>query len=149
MSCERAREIQLYYDGEVALEQRAAIESHLKECAACGALLAELQGLSQALRIAPMTPMPAGAVDRLQASWRKARDRGVLRIAEWLTGAAAAVLIAALWLHTPQRDQAASAPLWQTVAVMPPVETAEDNAEDLTVLAQWMADDLSSGGLVK
>ena len=85
-------------------------------------------------------------LERLWWHVSAAQDRGVLRIAGWMTAAAAAVLIAVLLVRNTGRTEAAARPaIWQTVAVMPAMDANEDANRDLVVMAQWMADDLSSG----
>jgi hypothetical protein len=86
------------------------------------------------------------AIARLEKSFYAARDRGVLRIASWLTAAAAGVLFGTLLTWSEPANEpiaAAIAPsTWQTVAVMPPPDDADDVPE-LVLAAQWMANDLS------
>jgi hypothetical protein len=68
----------------------------------------------------------------------------VIRIAGWLTGAAAAVLVATLWTRSAARDEVVSRPaVWEIVAVTPPPESADDASIDLALTAQWMAEGLS------
>ena len=147
MACERSNEMQAYYDGELSPSSREALEAHLRQCAECREMLADLRGLSQMLLVAPLAEMRAGATQRLYGAWYKAGDRDVLRVASWLTAAAAAVLLGAI-LSWPgeQPPQMVRAPdVLETVAVMSPNEVHDDNRGDLVILAQWMADDLSVG----
>jgi hypothetical protein len=91
--------------------------------------------------------MSADAMKRLEQAWWSARDRGVLRFAEWLTAAAAAVLIGALLMFGSEDDRGAMAGGHGDaleVAVMPPSTAREDSAGDVVVLAEWMANDLSA-----
>jgi hypothetical protein len=102
--------------------------------------------LSKLVSEAALVEMPAELVERVQRRWSAARDRSVLRLASWMTAAAAAVLIGAVLIrHMSWTDAAARPAIWETVAVTPPVEVPEEVNPDLVVLAQWMADDLSSG----
>src|SRR4051812_18269813 len=97
MTCERAAQVHAYHDGECSPEVRVAIESHLADCEECTALLGDLRRMSQVVARAPLAAMPVGLPDRVERrAWARAGDRTVLRIASWLTAAAAAVLIAAL-----------------------------------------------------
>jgi hypothetical protein len=78
-----------------------------------------------------------------------AQDRGVLRIAGWLTAAAASILVGALLLH-PSYDRTENTSMasaaWQIQASMPPASSelrGEGGAgSDVVVLAQWMNDEL-------
>jgi anti-sigma factor RsiW len=148
MACPSVEQLQAYYDGELPVQQRTVVEAHLAECGECRKFLAELAALSELVESAPMAQMPAGAIGRINQTWSRANDRGVLRIAGWLTTAAAAVLVGAVL--SPRSDRggmemaAATPPLWQTVAAMSPEQQNESSRSDLVVLAQWMADDLST-----
>src|SRR3954464_14031381 len=98
MSGEKPRELRAERDGGLPVEQRVALESHLRECAECAELLRELEGLSAMFVSAPLEPLPAGAMQRIEHAWDAIQDRAVLRISSWLTAAAAAVLVGALFL---------------------------------------------------
>ena len=143
MSCFSAEQLQAFYDGELPAQKRAAIHAHVSQCADCRQVVAELEKLSQLLGNASLSPEPSGMIGRLNDAWDAASDRGVLRIAGWLTAAAAAVLVAAI-LHTPREPELASPAVWQTVAAMSPEQVQDPNRSEI-VLAQWMADDLSTG----
>jgi predicted anti-sigma-YlaC factor YlaD len=146
MSCEQSSHLQRYHDGELPMADRAAVEAHLCACASCRELLADLGRLSSVIAKAAMKRPSAEAVRRMQVSWRAARDRGVIRLAGWLTAAAAALLMAVL-LGKPGTERIESAgqtAMWETVAVAPPAENDEDDGSELLAMAQWMADDLSA-----
>src|SRR5947208_1163142 len=122
MTCEKVAQLHAFYDGELDPSRTRSFEAHLERCAECRRLLDELQDLSSILIRAPRREIPAVAVNRIvHNAWHGARDRGVLRIAGWLTAAAATLLVASL-LTTPRA--AATAPanpgLWEAIAVMPP-----------------------------
>ena len=151
MSCERIEQVHAYYDGELALSQRREVEAHLNDCAECRELLAELRRVSALLTSAPLADLPADAMTRFQQSWfAAAQDRGVMRIAGWLTSAAAAILVAALLIRpAPRSDDgtlaSALSPTLQAVAITPPADTrlADSESADLIDAAQWMANDLT------
>ena len=151
MSCERIEQVHAYYDGELALSQRREVEAHLNECAECRELLAELRRVSELLASAPLAEMPASAMTRFQQSWfAAAQDRGVMRIAGWLTSAAAAILVAALLIRptAPRGGDEGSQILalnapWTAAAITPPADVRENDSGDLVIAAQWMANDLS------
>lgn len=146
MSCHESRQVQRYYDGELAAAERASVEAHVRECADCRELLADLRGLSSVLVMAEMRKPSVEAARRMERSWRYARDRGVIRLAGWLTAAAAAVLMAVLVGGPGGRGSPSASPsaLWETAAITPPAELEEDSSSDLLAMAQWMADGLSS-----
>jgi anti-sigma factor RsiW len=150
MSCDQTNLVHAYHDGELFIADRAAFEQHLQSCAECSALLADLQKLSTLIAAAPMANIPSKTLANLRQNQFVLPDAGVMRIAGWLTAAAAAVLVAALpfWPNS-QIDSAnalgsASPSLIQTIAVNPPAENAADVAHpDSIADAQWMADNFS------
>lgn len=149
VACNRTGDIHRYHDGELPDPDRRIIESHLQDCPECRQLLSELQHLSALITGAVTTEAPPALVPRLHECWSAGRDRSVLRLAGWLTGAAAAVLIVALLSKGFGRTNlAAQPPFWEAVAVTPPSEQPEEASPEL-VVAQWMAEDLSAenGGL--
>jgi len=109
-------------------------------------MLADLGQLSSAIARAAMERPSAEVVRRMQSSWKAARDRGVIRLAGWLTAAAAAVLMAVLLVKpgTQGTESAGQSAVWETAAITPPAETEEDSGSDLLAMAQWMVDDLSA-----
>ncbi|GMV97807.1 MAG: hypothetical protein AMXMBFR83_21620 [Phycisphaerae bacterium] len=128
----------------MAAAQRAAVESHVGECAECRSLLSDLARLSALVAAAPRADLPEPVLARLRESWRSSRERGVIRVAGWLTAAAAAVLIAAVISGPSHRPEATAPPSFTgTLATLPPAETTED--DELMVMALWMADELSPG----
>ena len=152
MACCEFAQLQAYYDGELPARERETVESHLATCADCRRVVQELGAMSELIVAAPMAQMPAASRERFIEAWEAGSDRGVLKIAGWLTTAAAAVLAFAVINRAPtgQSEPVATAvpapALWQTVASMSPdVVEQDDNRGELIVLAQWMADDLSAG----
>lgn len=144
MACTRTHQTRQYYDAELPIDQRADFEAHLAACEACRRELDELKAVSSILAEARPAEMPPGLRERLYASGKSVSERGVLRLAGWLTGAAAAVLVGGL-LNWHSHNDGASMPgaTWATVAVMPTAEVQTETSSEL-VVAQWMADDLSS-----
>ena len=149
MSCEKTSQVQAFYDGELTGAARAQIEAHVRQCSECTELLADLKRVSGLINTAQMAPVPAQTIRRVQQTWwahRAQRERGVLRLAEWMTGVAAAVLIGAMVLWPDGRDKngtRAAGTMWQAAAVTPPASVQDDGLSDVVALAQWMADDLS------
>jgi len=145
--CEQTTQVHRYHDGCLTAQSRAEVEAHLAECVECAELLQDLRRLSQLIADAPRAGLPGEALVRLRGARQLARDRGVLRIATWLTAAAASVMLATLLIRpaeqTDLRSSSASAAVWQTRAVMPP-EEADSGSSDLVVVAQWMADELGA-----
>jgi len=147
MDCQ-IEQIHAYYDGELAPTARAAVETHLTECADCRELLADLRSVSQLVTTAPMAQITPQAMKRMQQAWWAAQDRGVLRIASWLSAVAAAVIFAAVIFSPSQRPDTtvATAGLnWQMVALTPPtpVEDEPQQQDEVIDAAQWIANDLA------
>jgi len=145
MRCDETAQIQAYFDSELSPADQAAMRIHLQSCAACQAELAELKRLSELVAAAPMVEMSDAAFARLQSNFRHVvSDRGVMRIASWLTAAAAAILVGALLFDHPTTVEVATVNTWQTEAVMPPPEQPSSTGE-MVAVAQWMASDLAPG----
>jgi len=146
MTCDNAAKIHAYHDGELPSDERIAIESHLAVCDECRELLADLQKLTNIFATVELPEMPQRAVSRMYGSWhaaKAAQDRGVRRLAGWLTAAAAVVL-----LLVPLQSQRAdvenrNTDVDETVAFVPPTSPREDANSELVQVAQWMANDLS------
>jgi anti-sigma factor RsiW len=146
MNCNQTAHIHAYHDGELSPARRDAVERHLAECGECRERLADLRGISQLVAAAPLAAMPGDAMPRLQKAWWAAQDRGVLRIAGWMTAAAAAVLfVAVLWSPAQHGDNGSSN--WQLAALTPPTPVVDDEPQDeIVIAADWIANDLSFVG---
>src|SRR5687767_14020786 len=138
MQCHSAPQVEAYHDGELSQPERALFEAHMRDCDACRTALAQSQALTEIVAGAPLTAMPEQSLERLRGSFdviraralgermaqeRATRERGVLRIAGWLTAAAAALLMAGL-VMLPRSQRATplvdGAPVsWDTAPVMP------------------------------
>jgi anti-sigma factor RsiW len=154
MDCQQIELIHAYHDGELPPAQVAAVEAHLNDCADCRALLADLRHVSQLVAAAPLVDVPPQAMTRMQQAWwaagaaRAAQDRGVLRIASWLTAAAAAVIFAAVMFSpSPNRDGSTNTGAnFSLAALTPPAEMQdqdEPQQDEVIDAAQWIANDIS------
>jgi anti-sigma factor RsiW len=145
-----AQRIQAYHDGRLDDAQAAQVEAHLKSCAACAAELRELEGLSQMLASIPAARLSQiglarvhNAVDTVMAD-----EGGVLKLARWLSAAAAIVLAAATITLTSLSSQSAQAQSsdvpqpWEQVA-MTGDATASAQQSSNVVDAEWIVADLS------
>jgi anti-sigma factor RsiW len=149
MMCNQTENIARYFDDELDASQRAAVEDHLQTCVPCQELLAEMRGLSQLIQKAPLPPLSQAAMGHYYGAWNKASRTSVLRMSSWLSGVAAAALVAGLlWPVRPAPPAASPKPVvWEAVALMPSMtpESGGERADDLVQMAQWMADDLADG----
>jgi predicted anti-sigma-YlaC factor YlaD len=144
VSCDQSSLVQRYYDGELPAEQMAVVEAHLRLCAECRELMVELTRISELIASVTPAQIPAEVRQRLHEALEDVGQRAVLRIAGWLTAAAAAVLLGALpFWPTEQTEAGLRDSSWQTVALMPPTQSHEEMHAELVVLAQQMADDFS------
>ena len=148
MSCDFSSKVMAWYDDELTASERAAVEMHLAWCASCAEFAAALRATSRMIVEAPRATMSSEARKRLEQAWWASRDRGVLRLAEWLTAAAAAVLIATLifWSNGQRTSQTATI-AWPAEAEIAPVSTRADAHEEVASngvdLAEWVANDLA------
>jgi hypothetical protein len=105
-------------------------------------LLRELGALSSLVRTAPLAePDPASLARLTRGSRAAIRDHKTFRLAGWLTATAAAVLVGALVMGRETGGEPGPSPeTWEALARA----TAEDVSSDNAVMAQWMADELST-----
>src|SRR6059058_2375341 len=123
MNCERSNQVHQYHDGELPAGERDAFEAHLKSCAECQALLTELRAMSRMFAAAPMAEISDDAMERIRGARYVLPDTGVMKIAGWLTAAAAAILLAAL-------------PVWrQEYQTVPPSVAAVDATDAIAMTA--------------
>ncbi len=86
--CERARTwVSLSLDGELSELERRLLDAHIGHCPACSSFAAELEGVVEALRSTPLTPVPVGATS---SGWRR-RTITPVRVAGRAAAVAAAV----------------------------------------------------------
>lgn len=135
--------IERYYDKELSEAERAEVQTHLAGCSECATELARLNATGGFLRagapelpkLEALSPMfariRAGRLARMQ-------DPRVIRLAKWLTSAAAAIMLtcgAALWTMSGQAAKGNSSnPSWTAYAV---------SANDEQVLLLQAADPLA------
>jgi len=90
-ACDRARQAaSLSLDDELSQLEHAFLERHLARCAPCGAFAAELRGVTEELRAAPLLPLARA----IELPLRRRAGLGARRVGAW-TGAAAATIAAA------------------------------------------------------
>jgi anti-sigma factor RsiW len=125
--CTHIQEIGAYHDGQLDAARAETIERHLRECPACAAELAQLQGISQWFAEAAEAPsmrLSQMSLHRLYAKAEATLDQSILRAARWISAVAAIVLVASgAWLmkmqpsQTTAPQQALAPPPWVDVAV--------------------------------
>lgn len=132
--CEFLQMIDAYHDGELSVEQRGRFERHLAACGICEAELRSLRAISRRLAAGEVPSLSQAALDRLHEAASIGEERSVIRIAEWLTTAAAAVLLLGLvGLFKPSPTDRPAQNDWTPYAV-----TYAN--EDPTQLIEWTND---------
>jgi predicted anti-sigma-YlaC factor YlaD len=86
----------LWHDRQLSSEDCRRFEEHLALCAECREELRAIASLSRLFAGARKPSIPADALHRLHQSAEKLRERDLLRIARWLTAAAAVLLVVGL-----------------------------------------------------
>jgi anti-sigma factor RsiW len=134
-----------YHDGQLPQSQRIEFELHLKTCPACATELATLQTISHRLASAELPPLPPRLLQRLHEyvdAHVPDPQMSILRIAEWLSGLAAAVLVVGLiGLFTAsagtRMNQPAPIAAWEQAALSMQVDTRPASTQDPTRLITW------------
>ncbi|MCX5662304.1 MAG: zf-HC2 domain-containing protein [Planctomycetota bacterium] len=158
--CDQEQQVHRYHDGELDAPAAAAVESHLRSCPACSAELRLLRSLGASLRtLAEATPIPIGLGRSVHRRVERFADAGTLRLAGWLTAAAAAVVLACvvklesfgtdstgpMWFGSPTNSSVISTsatPAAETAAALSMHELGPAADEDQQI-ALWMVADLS------
>jgi anti-sigma factor RsiW len=122
--CERVRIlVSLALDGELSQVEQASLGAHVGRCAACAEFARDVEGLTRALRAAPL--------ERPAVAYARPRRRSAMRTLQLAAAAAAVVLAAGLGslagsLNHPAghaRAVASAAPspeLWRALALAGP-----------------------------
>jgi len=146
MSCDRTKLVEAFYDGEMNAADREAFETHLKTCGECQDELNHLRRISLQFANASIPSLSNDALARFHRAVNVAEERGVLRLAEWLTAAAAAVLVIGITGLFRHDTTHASAPdTWEQAAVAYPADHDPTVQSDVLQFAEWMRTDLSPG----
>ena len=144
MTCDQTQNVQAYYDGEMNVADRAVFAAHLGTCAICSAELDHLRRLSTHLATVSIPALSPDALSRFHRTANVAEERDVLRLAEWLTAAAAAVLVIGLTGLFKHDTTHASAPdVWEQAAIAYPTDHDPTVGSDVLQLTEWMRTDLS------
>ena len=118
-NCDQARErLSLQLDDELSPHETLMLERHLVRCPACAAFAAGTRLSTEALRSAPLEPVPQFWLTRRPASAR----RFAARVAAVTAAAAAAVLVAVstVSFEGEVAGTSAASGLWPTGAAVHP-----------------------------
>ena len=145
MICGKTIFVEAYYDGEMNPAEREAFDAHLKSCGECRDELAHLRRIGAEFARASIPSLSDAALARFHRVANVAEERGVLKLAEWLTAAAAAVLaigITGLFRH--ETTHASAPDIWEQAAVAYPADHDPTVQSDVLQFAEWMRSDLSA-----
>ena len=146
-ACRYTQMISAYHDGELPDGSRSELERHLSSgCDECVAEVGRLRRLSELLAARATPALPAETLRRLYALAPRVAETGVLRLTEWVTGIAAAVLIAgSVWMVMHKNLPAGPSDVttgqqWATVATTGTFETAESDTDLPSYIAPVVGD---------
>ena len=143
--CDWLPKVHAYYDGEAPAEARAGIEAHLTQCAACARELEELRALSHLIAATPLPTIRPEAVRRLHRTTDSIMDRVLVRMSEYVTAAAAAIIAACgLWIwHADRAAVDYSTPALDSLVLSARADLSPADAE--TQIAQYIVADMTKG----
>jgi anti-sigma factor RsiW len=146
MDCKFSRQLSAYHDGELRPAECEALGAHLAQCAECRSELEQLRALSRLVADAATVPLPQGLLERAHERVDSAGEVVVVRLAERLMAAAAAVLLAC-GLYLWQAGRAEVAPpleTWAPALISQRLPAPQEpGAED--PLVRWVVADLEQG----
>lgn len=154
-TCNQTTQVHRYHDGQMNAQDAQAYEHHLQACPVCQAELASLREMSSLFAEASLPELSELSRARLHQAvdqrMNLAQERGVLRLAQWLSAAAAAVLVVcsvqlAFMNSTASADTSPTLAWEMTTAMLTQDNTAGGIVSDEHSLAAWIVDDLSADG---
>jgi anti-sigma factor RsiW len=138
-----------FHDGELDAAGHAAVSQHLKSCGKCQAELDSIRALSGLFSGSVLPQAPAGLAQGIKDRVREDQsERETLRMARWLSGLAAGLLIVAgvgLFLRTEPASAQPQPLAWDpatSLIVADPSTIGQAGAEERQ-FAQWVVADLS------
>lgn len=148
MTCEKSQQVHAYHDEQLPVEQKVALEAHLAACAECRELLEDLKRLTLMFATVPLSDVSPRAINRMYGSFwanKELRDRGVRRLAGWMTAAAAAILVLVPAFSTESASDRDNSTWVDSMAFIAPAgpQGQGESSSDFVQVAQWIANDLS------
>jgi len=147
-NCQYAKLLNAYYDGELPLEQRQALEQHLPACASCTTELNELQSLSRVLKLHERQHLASEALDRLHALVHEVPEQSVVRFVWRVAAVAASILfVGVTWLQvgSAQADTTADrVQSWEAAVRDPSSDSPSVNESSDAQLASYIVSDFHS-----
>lgn len=160
--CPDPAQLQSYYDKQLPADAAAALQQHIESCAACEAELASMNDLSLMLTKAAMPELRPLALAQIHLKLdtqidmqiKHKQEQGPLQLAQWLTAAAAVVLLLCsvqlLFLQNNQSTNYTAFDVtpglaWETTtAMLNQQNPAEPAISDEHSMAAWIVSDLSA-----
>jgi anti-sigma factor RsiW len=131
--CPYRAAVSSFHDGELDEPRQRELQVHLRRCADCALELKRLEALSSMLDAGRLPPLSPTAQRRFRNVAAFAPQARTIRLARWLTAAAAAVFLTAsiqLWIHRGDRPGGAGSGT-QTV------DDPRPHDPDETPIADW------------
>lgn len=159
-TCLHASDLARYHDGELTPALASRFEAHLATCGQCQHELAQLRGLGSLLREGPLPELRPLALAQLHDGLERQlvrragflQESAAMRMAQWLTGVAAMILVISglgLFLGSNQRaaaDSGADLSWEMTTAMLTQDSSTGGMVTSEHQLAAWIVSDLSSDG---
>jgi anti-sigma factor RsiW len=152
-TCENIPQIHAYHDGQLSEHASQQLQAHLQYCPLCAAELESLRQVSDLFSsstLPEMTPLMLAQVHQRVDQRMNARiEHGVMRLAQWLSAAAAAILVVSslqlAFMHNSASADASPHLAWHMTTAMLSQETplGESVTEEQSVTA-WIVADLST-----
>lgn len=144
--CAKNQRLSAYLDGEMSLQEAAAIRAHLPQCPPCQATLNQLKTATSWLRGPALPPLSPHAIRRLHGGVEAWSCRGPERLAGVLSALAACLAVVSALSLMRTVHQAPPPQQWEISATVPTTDDAAiTNTREIAV-AEWMVADLSNEG---
>jgi anti-sigma factor RsiW len=143
--CPINQQLSAYLDGELGEAECQAIERHLPACAECTAALGAYRQISRLVGHWEMPEMSSAGLRKLHTKIDMMGFRRLERLAFTLSSMAAGLAIATVLWSSQSTQRSTEIALWEQAAIAPAEYASGNNTQEAS-MAQWVIDDLSSGG---
>jgi anti-sigma factor RsiW len=155
-TCNQSADLERYHDGELSSEHTARMKQHIASCQACQSELASLERLTALLVDVPMPELRPLALEQLHQQLdrhitgrlNQQAERGVMRLAKWLTAAAAVILLVSsmqlFLMQTAPASDGNPSLAWEMSNAMLSQESTTGGVSDEHSFAAWIVSDLSA-----
>jgi anti-sigma factor RsiW len=152
-TCEHTPQIHAYYDGQLSPEAVEQVQAHLQSCPVCAAeyeALNQVSNLFSDESLPEMTPLMLAQVHQRVDQRMNARlEHGVMRLAQWLSAAAATILVVsslqlAFMQNSANADATPNLALQMTTAMLSQDALMGETVSEEQSVAAWIVADLST-----